>query len=107
MKRATRKLTVAICAPIISYFALGCILLSFERFEGRECLPGRLQYESHEDYPTGLRWIPRSATSWHMVQPPLMVLGNQTNYYVSRGLLQDVRTYFKSSNLHIFMAVKR
>jgi hypothetical protein len=67
------------------YFVSGCALLVFERILGEKCLSPELAQKLHEDFPRYLRWIPRSATSWRMVQPPLMILGNQTTYCAARN----------------------
>jgi hypothetical protein len=81
-----RTWTIGSCAVVVGYFLIGCILLPFERAESRTCLPSKLQDQPHGDYLPGLRWIPRSATSWCMVQPPKMVMGSQTNDCVRKGL---------------------
>jgi len=80
-----KKLAIVVVTIVIGYFSLGLVELSSEKFEERTCLPGKLQSQLHEDYPRGLRWISRRATSWCMVQPPTMVMGNQTNYSSAEG----------------------
>ena len=84
-KRWIKKISIATIAAVVAYFSLGLVVLSFEKFEKRTCLPEKLQDQLHKDYPRGLQWISRRATSWCMVQPPTMVLGNQTNYSSTEG----------------------
>ena len=80
-----KKLVIILSSALVGYFSLGCAILFFERVEGNTCLPSSLQDKLHGDYPHGLRWVPRSSTSWCMVQPPTLALGNQTNYFLRKG----------------------
>lgn len=85
-KWGIRKWSVVFLLAVAGYFTLGYVLLSIEKLEGKTCLPTTLQHKLHWDYPHGLRWVSRSKTSWCMVQPPTLVLGNQTNYHAQKGL---------------------
>src|SRR5579864_4032310 len=62
------------------YFTATYTLLILEKVRGEPGLPPSLVHRLHDDYPRYLRWIPRRLTSWHMVQPPRLILGNQKNY---------------------------
>ena len=70
---------------IALYFIGGCTLLVFEKVLGEKCLSPNLERRLHDDFPRYLRWIPRRATSWRMVQPPTMIVGNQTTYCAARN----------------------
>lgn len=44
---------------------------------GKSCLSPALKDKRHSDFPRGLRWVPWSATSWCMEEPPKKLLGSQ------------------------------
>ena len=51
------------------------------------CLPAYLKERTHVDYShlfRLLRWVPWSWTSWCFVEPPILILGNQTTKAVAR-----------------------
>ncbi len=62
------------------YFILLYILALCLGILGPNCLPAHLKNKDHSDYSfPGTQKIPRYATSWCLVEPPLMLLGNQKN----------------------------
>jgi hypothetical protein len=80
-----KKWTQRVILGITLYFASGCALLVLERALGEKCLSPNLENRLHDDFPRYLRWIPRRATSWRMVQPPIMLLGNQRTYCAAKN----------------------
>ena len=48
-------------------------------------LPDHLKGKLHADYPKWLQWVPRSWTSFTLVQPPRLLLGNQRNFSFAGG----------------------
>lgn len=49
----------------------------------KDCLPEDLKSARHWDYPPGLKWIPRSWTTFCLgKKPPKMLAGNQLSYRI-------------------------
>ena len=86
MKR-TRYVVRAILILLVCYFGVGIALLPVEKITGKECLPSDLARQDHNDYPRYVRWVPRRATSWCMVEPPLLIAGSQSNARQANGEL--------------------
>ncbi|MDO8495398.1 MAG: hypothetical protein Q7S32_02625 [bacterium] len=67
-------LTVSYLAVVYLFAILSCPSLI-----GQDSLPAHLKLKKHGDYTMpGTKWIPFSVTAWSIVEPPIMLLGNQT-----------------------------
>lgn len=78
MKKVKNVLRKAVLVFVTCIFLLyGVALVSTPPRLGKDCLPEALKTKRHSDYPKGLRWIPWSATSWCMENPPKKLLGTQ------------------------------
>lgn len=69
---------------IFSIFTLYMILIYAvalapqEKLLGKRCLPDKLKERLHDDYYLpDTTWIPFYATSWCLVEPPILLIGNQ------------------------------
>jgi hypothetical protein len=73
--RVAVALLFACAAYLVVVYAV--VALSPEIHWGDSALPAHLKGKAHDDYwLPGTRWVPRSATSMRLVEPPVMVLGS-------------------------------
>ena len=84
MKKRMRIFCFAVCMFMGGLLALyGMARMSANPILGKSCLPEPFRLKPHNDYPWGLRWVPRWATSWCMQEPPVQLLGNQKSTAVT------------------------